>query len=82
VKDQYIVVLPDYVAEPSLVASELAALYGGKVRQTWSAALKGFSVEMSEGAATRLTADARVAHVEPVVEMGLADTQGRRALGP
>ncbi|WP_239571433.1 S8 family serine peptidase [Lentzea nigeriaca] len=75
VKDQYIVVLPDSVAEPSLVADLLATLYGGKVRQTWSAALKGFSVEIPEANARRLAADARVAYVEPVVEMGLADTQ-------
>ncbi|WP_285741302.1 S8 family peptidase [Lentzea sp. NBRC 105346] len=76
VRDQYIVVLEDNVDEPSSeIGEELARRHGGRLRHTWSAALKGFSVQMTEEKARRLAADDRVAYVEQVVEVELADTQ-------
>lgn len=42
-------VLAAHVTEPlATVAPQLANKHGGKVRQTWGAALSGFSVQMTE----------------------------------
>src|SRR5215210_1324989 len=60
IKDQYIVVLQDGVAErPGKgtgrgswdVAEELTRMYGGRVIKVWEDALQGFLVEMPEGLA-------------------------------
>ncbi|GLZ30100.1 serine protease [Lentzea sp. NBRC 105346] len=82
VKDQYIVVLEDNVSTPSEdVGSELTRKHGGKLRKAWSAALKGFSMEMTEEKAQRLAADDRVAYVEPVIEMQVEETQSGATWG-
>ncbi|SDS96318.1 S8 family peptidase [Microlunatus soli] len=44
-------------------ASALAEEYGGKVKRTYSAALRGFSADMSESEAKRLAADPKVKYV-------------------
>ncbi|MEU2119875.1 S8 family peptidase [Streptomyces sp. NPDC016459] len=67
VKDSYIVVLKDGSATAKGVEQHKAALtkrYGGKVGHTYTSALKGFSVRMTEKQAKRLAADAAVAYVE------------------
>ncbi|MFI1395895.1 S8 family peptidase [Streptomyces sp. NPDC020681] len=66
VKDSYLVVLKDGTTAKG-VEDRKAALskrYGGKVKHTYSSALKGFSVMMTEKQAKRLAADPAVAHVE------------------
>jgi len=62
-------------------AAELANRFGGKVRTTWSSALNGFSVEMSEVQARRLAADPRIAYVQPVTEVHMTDTQAGATWG-
>ncbi|MCP2242320.1 S8 family serine peptidase [Lentzea aerocolonigenes] len=56
-------------------AGELAGRFGGRLRSTWSSALNGFSVEMTEAQARRLAADPRIAYVQPVTEVRMTDTQ-------
>ncbi|MBB1253897.1 S8 family peptidase [Streptomyces alkaliterrae] len=46
-------------------ARGLAGRYDGSLRRTYSAALQGFSVRMTEAKARRLAADPAVAYVEP-----------------
>lgn len=46
------------------MANHMVGRYGGKVHDVWSAALTGFSAEMSHKQAARLAADPAVAYVE------------------
>ena len=71
IQNQYIVVLDDsVVGERGLysiapyIASDMGAVYGGKVRHIYQHALNGFAAEMSEEAAERLSEDFRVKFVE------------------
>ncbi|MEQ1764131.1 MAG: S8 family serine peptidase [Pyrinomonadaceae bacterium] len=71
VPNQYIVVLNDSyldkaVAEPSVRSNSeyLGYVYGGKVKDTFAAAIRGFVSEMSEAQAMKLSRDERVAYVE------------------
>lgn len=50
-------------AMPAL-ANQLVGRYGGQVRDVWSTALTGFSMEMTQRQAARLAADPAVAYVE------------------
>ncbi|GGU14771.1 S8 family peptidase [Streptomyces lateritius] len=66
IKDSYIVVLKDDTTAQG-VEQRKAALtkrYGGKAGHTYSSALRGFSVRMTEKQAKRLAADPAVAYVE------------------
>jgi subtilisin family serine protease len=66
VKDSYIVMLKDGKATPAAVRSSAAALAkanAGAVTHTYTAALRGFAVRMTEARAKRLAADPRVAMV-------------------
>lgn len=81
IPDQYIVVLTDKT-EASLVGStaeDLAGSYGGKVGFIYDAALKGFSIQMSENDAMALSEDSRVEYVE---EDGVATTSGTQLNPP
>ncbi|MFN2615045.1 MAG: S8 family serine peptidase [Actinomycetota bacterium] len=65
VAGQYIVTLRGVDASHvGSVASSLARAHGGSVLHTYSAALRGFAVKMSEKNALALSRDARVALVE------------------
>ncbi|HEV7897902.1 MAG TPA: S8 family serine peptidase [Planosporangium sp.] len=67
VKDSYIVVLKDKNASAYTVestASSLTRLHGGVVKRTYSAALKGFSAQMSAAQAERVAARPEVAYVQ------------------
>lgn len=67
IKDSYIVVLKDEAAEPGRVkerSAELAKKHSGKVKKNYTAALRGFSVQMSEQNAQKLAKDPNVAYVE------------------
>jgi subtilisin family serine protease len=66
VKDSYIVVLKDDRAAPAAVraaAADLAKANAGAVTHTYTAAVRGFAVRMTEARAKRLAADPRVALV-------------------
>ncbi|MFD5103082.1 S8 family peptidase, partial [Streptomyces albidochromogenes] len=66
VKDSYLVVLKDDTTAQGVVRRKatLTKRYGGKAGHTYSSALKGFSVRMTENQAKRLAADPAVAYVE------------------
>ena len=68
VADSYIVVLKDGVADRSAdvaaKADGLASRFGGKVSRSFSTALNGFSVHMSEANAKKLAADSSVDYVQ------------------
>ncbi|MEV0681453.1 S8 family serine peptidase [Actinosynnema sp. NPDC050436] len=76
VKDAYIVVFKDSAVgaqQAPAKAGDLAAKYGGKVKLTYTAALRGFSVAMTEAQARRLAADPAVDYVE---QDGIAKASG------
>ncbi len=71
IPDRYIVVLEEWATgEPGVnsnaeaVASELSIVYGGKIDKIFKHALNGFSVEMNENQAEKLSEDLRVKFVE------------------
>ncbi|MEJ8637182.1 S8 family peptidase [Streptomyces sp. MS2.AVA.5] len=64
VKDSYIVTLRESAADAGSTAGRaLAAEYGAKIRKTYSAALNGYSVQLSEAQARRFAADPAVVSV-------------------
>jgi subtilisin family serine protease len=63
--DGYIVVLRETTADVRGTARELAARHGGAIGYTYTHALKGFSVRLSQDAVAALANDSRVAYVEP-----------------
>ncbi|NUT98776.1 MAG: S8 family serine peptidase [Saccharothrix sp.] len=79
IEDSYIVALADAPtarAAVSAQASDLAGRYGGKVSQIYSAALRGFSVRMTERQAKRLAADPSVRLVEQNAMAHATETWG------
>jgi subtilisin family serine protease len=81
--DQYIVVFDASVSDDDLpaVADELTLKHGGLRDHTYTKALKGFSVKMSEQMARKLAADPRVAWVEEDGEMSIDTTQTNATWG-
>ena len=82
IENNYIVVLDDsVVGEQGLysiapyIASDMAATYKGKLKHVFQHALNGFSVEMSEAEAERLSEDFRVKFVEEDSVVSLDATQ-------
>ncbi|NUT91924.1 MAG: S8 family peptidase [Saccharothrix sp.] len=76
VKDAYIVVLKDSAVDARRTpdkASELARAHGGTLKLTYTAALRGFSVQLSEAQARKLAADPAVDYVE---QDGIATATG------
>jgi subtilisin family serine protease len=65
----------------SQLAGELAQAHEGGVEQVYQYALKGFAVELTEKQAARLSADARVAYVEPDQSIQAAATQSPATWG-
>ncbi|MFF7201621.1 S8 family serine peptidase [Streptomyces sp. NPDC008141] len=64
VKGSYIVTLRESAAEAGSTAGRaLAAGYGAKIRKTYSAALNGYSVQLSEAQARKFAADPAVESV-------------------
>jgi subtilisin family serine protease len=64
VPDSYVVVLKSDGASVSSRAGTLAGKYGAAVKHTYTSALRGFSVTMSEARAKRLAADPAVDYVQ------------------
>ncbi|WP_020391151.1 S8 family serine peptidase [Kribbella catacumbae] len=69
----YIVVLKEGARS---TASNLATRYGGKVKLTYTTALRGFSASLTEAEALRLAADPEVSYVE---QDGIARASDRQA---
>jgi subtilisin family serine protease len=70
----YIVVLKPSVSNPSGVGSQLSKQFGGQLGFTYSHAIKGFSVQLSSTAATKLSSAPEVAAVVPDTEVTVAGT--------
>ncbi|GAB7049813.1 S8 family serine peptidase [Catenuloplanes indicus] len=83
IKDSYIVVLRDDAAtgRSAHVAGDLAKRYGGKVRASFSSAVRGFTTEMSRTAARRLAADPAVKFVEQDRRVRISGTQSNPTWG-
>jgi len=88
IKGRYIVVLNEkYIgsdAAAPAVESEALSLgyqYGGKVREIYSNALKGYVLEADEATAVNLSNDPRVAIVEEDAVISVADTQANATWG-
>ncbi|MFH8990261.1 S8 family serine peptidase [Streptomyces sp. NPDC017940] len=77
VDGSYIVTFEDSVARKDIpgAAKSLAARHEGSLRYTYTAALRGFAVRMSEGEAEKLAADPSVARVEADAAAYAVDTQ-------
>ena len=80
IPNRYIVVLEEWVAgelgensNAEAVAEELSIVYSGKIDKIFKHALNGFSVEMNEKQAERLSEDPRIKYVEEDGEV-FADT--------
>jgi subtilisin family serine protease len=75
---QYIVVLKDNTLNRGAVvqaAARLAARHGGHVGLVYSAALRGFSISLSDLAARRMAAEADVEYVEQDAPVSIDATQ-------
>ncbi|GAB7041825.1 MULTISPECIES: S8 family serine peptidase [Catenuloplanes] len=83
IKDSYIVVLRDTAAtgRSANVAGDLAKRYGGKVRASFTSAVRGFTTEMSRTAARRLAADPAVKFVEQDRRVTMSGTQSNPTWG-
>lgn len=82
IPNRYIVVLEEWATgEPGensnaeAVASELGIVYGGKIDKIFKHALNGFSVEMNENQAEKLSEDPRIKFVEEDGEVFANTTQ-------
>jgi subtilisin family serine protease len=75
VKDRYIVVLEDRVADVEAVADELVTKSRGRKDHIYAKAIKGFSANLSEKAALELAADPRVKYVEEDGVVSISATQ-------
>jgi len=78
VPGRYIVKLKDGKATPSATRSTVKALTtanGGKVREVFTSALRGYSAELTATEAKRLAADPDVAYVEQVRRFSTNGTQ-------
>jgi subtilisin family serine protease len=79
IPDSYIVVLKPTVKTAKQTG--LATKFGGKVKQSFGAALNGFEATISESAAKRLAADPSVAYVEQNQTVSLLATQSNATWG-
>ena len=81
IRDQYIVVFTDDVADAPGLARRLSAERGGTMMYTYTGVLKGFAARMSEQAAQALRHNPNVAYVEQDQEVTLAATQSGATWG-
>ncbi|HEX5540947.1 MAG TPA: S8 family serine peptidase [Micromonospora sp.] len=75
IKDSYIVVLKDTTTAVDTTSRRLTERHGGVVKHRYQAALRGFSVTITEQAARRIAADPAVAYVEADQTVQTLDTQ-------
>ncbi|ONI90971.1 serine protease [Saccharothrix sp. ALI-22-I] len=84
VADSYIVALRDHGLSAHQTAAQAADLtrgYGGRVKLTYTATIRGFSAAMSEEQARRLAADPAVEYVEQDGTAYATDTQNNPTWG-
>lgn len=81
IRDQYIVVFNDDVADAPGLAQRLSTERGGTMMYTYTGVLKGFAARMSEQAAEALRNNPNVAWVEQDQEVTLAATQSGATWG-
>jgi subtilisin family serine protease len=72
---RYIVVLKKGVKDVAREAGAITASHHGKLRYTYTAALRGFAVELSDSLVAALRADPRVAYVEQDRTVSIVTTQ-------
>jgi subtilisin family serine protease len=75
VPDRYIVVFKPGTDAPAKLAQKLTDEYGGRVRDTYKYALKGYSARLSDQALRQLRSDPAVRRVEPDRIIKILDTQ-------
>jgi subtilisin family serine protease len=75
VREDWIVVLRDDVADPQGVAAEHARKHGAEVTHVYKHALKGYAASFEGPGASDVARDRRVAHVERDQEFTLVATQ-------
>ena len=77
IPNQYVVVLKDEISKDEVgsLSSELARTHSGVTGHIYKAALKGFSVKLTEQAALALSNDPRVDYVVEDVEISITTTQ-------
>ncbi len=75
--NQYVVVLKDSVApaDVAAVATQLSRTHGGKIKNVYEHALKGFALRLPEAAALALSQDPRVEYVQEDAEASIVTTQ-------
>ena len=81
IPEQYIVVLRNDVSDVNAAVVRLIDAYGGTKRFTYSRALKGYSVRMSDAAAAAVARDPMVAYVEQDRTISLAAVQNGATYG-
>jgi aqualysin 1 len=81
IPNNYIVVLKNSTSDVEAKADELSNKHKGKKKLTYSSAIKGFSVEMSEQDALSLSEEPDVQFVEEDSVVGIAATQTNATLG-
>jgi subtilisin family serine protease len=75
VPDDYIVVFKDNVSTPASEAAGIVKAHDGKLKYTYSRALKGFAAELSPGAIQALRSNPKVAWSEQDQRVHLETTQ-------
>src|SRR5215207_9482212 len=65
IPDQYVVMFNADVSDPTALAASLASAHGGKVRLTYTSAIKGFAGTLPQAAVDALRQNPHVAAVEP-----------------
>ena len=81
VRDRWIVVFRDDVADPRALAARLVSEHRGTLHYAWEHAIRGFAATLPPGAAEALRRNPGVAYVEPDVVYTLEETQGSAPWG-
>ncbi|MGH8991896.1 MAG: hypothetical protein ACRDZ7_10285, partial [Acidimicrobiia bacterium] len=71
---RWIVVLDSSVGDPGAVAREHSGRFGGKVKDVFGAAFKGYTTDFAGAVPAALLADRRVRHVERDATVAIAKT--------
>lgn len=79
--DAWIVVFKSDVADPPGLARQIVNEHGGRVRYTYSRALKGFAADLPDEAVEALYNNPRVAFIEPDLEVHVTDEQPNATWG-
>ena len=75
VPDEYIVVFKDNVSAPAAEAGDIVLRDGGRLKYTYSGALKGFTAQLSSTTIQALRSNSKVARIEQNQRVHLETTQ-------